>query len=49
MKYQNLETGVILEPCSEAAEAALENDPRYIGVADDKPARKPKSAVKTEG
>lgn len=48
MKYRNIETGVILEPFSETAEATLENDPRYTKVEEDKPSRKPKSAAKME-
>ena len=32
MKFRNVETGVILEPCSREAEAALSNDHRYVVV-----------------
>ncbi len=48
MKYRNTETGVVLEPLSPEAEAALSKDERYEAVAGKGP-RKPKPENKTEG
>lgn len=48
MKYRNIETGVILEPSSPEAEAALSKDERYEATTGKGP-RKPKPENKTEG
>ena len=47
MKYRNTETGVVLEPLSPEAEAALSKDERYEAVAGKGP-RKPKPENKTD-
>lgn len=48
MKYRNVETGVILEPHSEVAQKALEENDQYIAIADDE-GPKPKQRNRKAG